>query len=94
MVSEKKQVEVVEAFGRKFVKGNIPEVNSVRCMGCGHCVDLCKKLGPNVFDLVDGIAKITRPGNCIGDGACMAACPTKAIFLMSHYDLSSPPGAL
>lgn len=94
MVAHEKKTEVVEAFGRQFVKGNIPEINGVRCMGCGHCVDLCKKLGPNVLDLVDGIAKVTRPQNCIGDGACMVACPTKAIFLMSHYDPSSPPDAL
>ena len=94
MASKEKTVEIVEACGREFVKGNIPEINGVRCMGCGHCVQLCKKLGPDVFDLVDGIAKVTRPENCISDGACMMACPTKAIFLMSLYDPSSPPNAL
>ena len=94
MADDRKPQEIVEAFGRQFVKGNIPEVNSVRCMGCGHCVQLCKKLGPNVFDLQDGIATIARPEKCISDGACMLACTTKAIFLMSKYDPASPPQSL
>lgn len=85
------EVEVAEAFGRKFVKGNIPEINGTRCLGCSNCVDLCKKLGPNVLEIVDGIAKVVRKENCIGDGACMLACPTKAIFLMSMYDPENPP---
>ena len=88
------QAEVAEAFGRTFVKGNIPEINQVRCLGCRNCVNLCKKLGPNVLDIVDGIAKPVRPQNCIGDGACMLACPTKAIFLMSKYDSAAPPAAV
>jgi len=93
-MSKKMEVEVAEAFGRSFVKGNIPEIHPVRCMGCRHCVNLCKKLGPNVLDIVDGVAKPVRPQDCIGDGACMLACPTKAIFLMSKYDPASPPAAV
>ena len=88
------EAETAEAFGRVFVKGNIPEINTVRCMGCRNCVNLCKKLGPNVRDIMDDVAKPVRPEDCIGDGACMLACPTKAIFLMSQYDPSSPPAAI
>jgi NAD-dependent dihydropyrimidine dehydrogenase PreA subunit len=86
--------ETTEAFGRTFVKGNIPEINPVRCLGCSHCAVLCRKLGPNVLEISDGTAKVVRPENCIGDGACMLACPTKAIFLMSRYAPSSPPDAV
>ena len=93
-MGKKIEVETAEAFGRIFVKGNVPEIHQVRCMGCRNCVSLCKKLGPNVLDIVDGVAKPVRPENCIGDGACMVACPTKAIFLMSKYDPSSPPAAI
>ena len=93
-MSYKIEVDVAEAFGRTFVKGNIPEINPIRCLGCRNCVNLCKKLGPNVLDIVDDIAKVVRPGDCIGDGACMLACPTKAIFLMSKYDPASPPPAI
>jgi len=91
MTTRKIEAEVVEAYGRTFVKGNIPEINQIRCLGCAHCAVLCKKLGPNVLEVVAGVAKVVRPENCIGDGACMLACPTKAIFLMSRYDPASPP---
>ncbi len=94
MSGKKIETETAEAFGRTFVKGNVPEINAVRCLACGHCVKLCKKLGPDVLDIVDGVAKPVRPENCIGDGACMLACPTKAIFLMSRYDTDSPPAAV
>lgn len=88
------EVETAEAFGRTFVKGNIPEIHPIRCLGCSHCVVLCKKLGPNVLEIRDGTAQVVRPENCIGDGACMLACPTKAIFLMSRYDPAAPPEAV
>jgi NAD-dependent dihydropyrimidine dehydrogenase PreA subunit len=94
MAGKKIETETAEAFGRIFVKGNIPEINPVRCLGCGHCAVLCKKLGPNVLEVQDGLAKVIHPENCIGDGACMLACPTKAIFLMSKYNPSSPPNAV
>lgn len=84
MAGKQIEAEVVEAFGREFVKGNVPEVNEVRCMGCFHCVVLCRKLGPDVLDIRNNIAVVAHPENCIGDGACMTACPTKSIFLMSR----------
>lgn len=94
MTDKKVEVETAEAFGRIFVKGNIPEINKTRCLGCAHCVVLCKKLGPDVLEVIDGTSKVVRPENCIGDGACMLACPTKAMFLMSKYDPGSPPVSL
>lgn len=94
MAAKTVQAELAEAFGRTFVKGNIPEIHPVRCLGCTHCVALCRKLGPNVLEIRDGIAHVARPQDCIGDGACMMACPTKAIFLMSRYDPANPPAAV
>jgi len=90
-MSDSIEAETAEAFGRTFVKGNIPEINEVRCLACGNCVDLCKKLGPNVLEIVDGVAKPVRPEDCIGDGACMLSCPTKAMFLMCRHDPDNPP---
>lgn len=79
---------VAETFGRIFVKGNILTIHPVRCLGYSHCAVLCKNLGPNVLEIKDGIAKVVRPENCISDGTCMMACPTKAIFLMNKYETS------
>jgi|GEM_PF-1695175 hypothetical protein len=59
MAGRRIEAEVAEAFGREFVKGNVPEVNEVRCTGRSHCAVLCGKPGPDA------------PGirNRIGDGA-------------------------
>lgn len=79
-------VEVVKAYDREFIKGNIPEIDKLRCLGCGHCVDFCRSLGPNVLDMKEGKAIVARPHNCISDGACMIACPTKAILWMTKQE--------
>ena len=94
MAANRIETDTAEAFGRTFVKGNIPEINPTRCLGCNHCVALCMKLGPNVLEIKDGVAFVARPQDCIGDGACMLACPTKAIFLMSQYNPGTPPNAV
>ncbi|MHC4295524.1 MAG: 4Fe-4S binding protein, partial [Planctomycetota bacterium] len=70
MAGVKIEAETTQAFGRTFVKGNVPEINGVRCLGCGHCVVLCRKLGPDVLEVIDGTAKVVHSQNCIGDGAC------------------------
>jgi len=93
-MAEKITTETIQAYGRTFVKGNVPEINTMRCSGCSNCVDMCKKLGPNVFEIKDGVARLARPENCIGDGACMLSCPTKALFLMSRYNPAAPPIAV
>jgi len=75
MTARKIEVETAEAFARTFVKGNVPKISAVRCLACGHFVKLRKELGPDVLDIVEGVAKPVQPENCIGDGACMLACP-------------------
>lgn len=92
-MADKREVDIAKAFGREFVKGNVPEINELRCMACRNCVNLCKKLGPDVLEIVDGVAKVARPEDCIGDGACMTSCPTRAIFIMSSHNPEDPPGA-
>lgn len=94
MANKEHKTTIAEAYGREFIKGNIPEINEIRCMACGNCVDLCKKLGPDVLEIRDGVAKVARPEDCISDGACLVSCPTKAMFLMSHYDIQNPPDSV
>jgi ferredoxin len=48
------------------------------CTGCGICIDVC----PNqALEIVDGLAKLTKPEKCDGSGACVEACPVQAITL-------------
>ena len=70
------EAKVVEAFGREFVQGNVPEINEVRCMGCSHCAVLCKKLGPNVLDIKGGIAvAAANPCGAKGRAVCRMQYP-------------------
>jgi len=71
----------------------VPAVNPFRCIGCSHCVVLCQKLGPNVLDIINNSARVVRPMNCITDGMCMLACPTKAIVLDGPEDGNCPAHA-
>lgn len=55
------------------------KVDEGTCIGCGVCVDNC----PQVFELVDGVAKvIATPVPADAEDACLEAekgCPVEAI---------------
>ncbi|MEI7904475.1 MAG: 4Fe-4S binding protein [Candidatus Firestonebacteria bacterium] len=53
-----------------------PVINKDLCTGCGVCVDTC---GHKVLELVDGVAKLTKPEECDGAGICAGVCPLEAI---------------
>ncbi|HBG61732.1 MAG: hypothetical protein A2Y03_04730 [Omnitrophica WOR_2 bacterium GWF2_38_59] len=46
-----------------------------------HCVVLCKKIAPNVFDIKKGIAIVENAGDYFNDGICMIAPTTKVVFV-------------
>lgn len=61
-----------------MVAGQKAVIDEVTCTGCGICVDVC----PNqALEMVDGIAKLTKPEACDGIGECVDACPVQAITL-------------
>ena len=56
----------------------LPEINTVKCIGCELCVKLC----PNgVLALINNIATVTSPQACEYTGACQEICPVEAISL-------------
>lgn len=46
-----------------------------------HCVVLCKKVAPNVFDIRKGVAVVGGAKNLFNDGICMVAHSTKVVFV-------------
>ena len=46
------------------------------CTGCGKCTEVCPR---GVFDLTEGIARITDKDLCMECGACALNCPADAI---------------
>ena len=75
MPSTKIEAETVQAFGRTFVKGNVPEINATRCMACGNCVRLCRKLGPDVLEIVSSQNLRNEIGLSDGDVLCLTVLP-------------------
>lgn len=53
-------------------------VDGELCSGCGICIDVCPH---QALELVDGVAKLTKPEVCDGSGECAEACPVQAITL-------------
>ncbi|NQT30188.1 MAG: 4Fe-4S binding protein [Candidatus Saganbacteria bacterium] len=61
-----------------MAEGQKAVIDESLCTGCGICLDACPK---QALELVDGLAKLTKPEACDGDGACVGACPVSAISL-------------
>ncbi len=56
-----------------------PRVDEEKCVGCGTCKAIC----PNVFDVVDGKAKVLQSEDC-AECDCQSvvnSCPVQAITM-------------
>ena len=60
----------------KTVTQMIPKWDFDKCIKCGRCSEVCKA---NAIVFVQGKNPIFVPEQCSGCGACIIACPTKAI---------------
>jgi MinD superfamily P-loop ATPase len=68
----------------------LPEIDGMRCTGCGKCVAVC---APQALALVDGKAILARPDLCGYEGGCEPACPEGAIALpyLILFNPADPP---
>jgi thioredoxin reductase/ferredoxin len=60
-----------------------PVIDTLRCIGCGSCVEACPEQPEHhVLGLIANKAQLVSPSDCIGHGACRSACPVEAITLV------------
>ena len=56
----------------------LPQIDSLKCIGCELCVHVCPQ---GVLRLIDDLATVINPEACSYTGACQEICPTEAISL-------------
>jgi len=70
-------------FRRKRSEVVSLHINAEKCIGCGECVDSCRR---NVLDMEyeadRDLAKIVNLVSCVGCGKCWVRCPMDAIELV------------
>ncbi len=54
-----------------------PQIDQLKCIGCGACVDACPEGG--VLGVVGGKAVIINGLKCVGHGLCAEACPVEGL---------------
>ncbi|MCB0284090.1 MAG: NAD(P)-binding domain-containing protein [Calditrichaeota bacterium] len=72
----KKRDEAVKLGAHKAIAQH-PQIDALRCIGCGACVDACPE--GSVLGIVKGKAVIINGLKCVGHGMCAEACPVEGI---------------
>jgi len=54
------------------------KVDSLKCNGCGQCVEFCPV---DVFEIDKEKSIPLRPQNCLGCDTCVAVCENEAIIV-------------
>lgn len=71
-----KREEAVKLGATKAVAQH-PQIDALKCIGCGACVDACPE--GSVLGIVSGKAVIINGLKCVGHGLCAEACPVEGI---------------
>lgn len=61
-----------------MAQGQKAVIEESACTGCGICIDVCPH---QALELIDNVAKLTKPELCDGIGECVEACPVACITL-------------
>ena len=54
------------------------KVDSLKCNGCGQCIEFCPV---DVFEIKGEKSYPAHPENCMGYGTCVAICESEAIIV-------------
>ena len=73
-LERKKEAEVL---GADRPVAQYPQIDYIRCIGCGACVKACPE--GDVLGLVSGKATIINGLRCVGHGLCAEACPVNGL---------------
>ncbi|MBE0690673.1 MAG: CoB--CoM heterodisulfide reductase iron-sulfur subunit A family protein [Anaerolineae bacterium] len=81
------KVAVLLGQGSVELEPFVARVNSERCTGSGQCVEVCSyedaiSLETMVLNGKEVQRAVVTPANCAGCGACVSACPNRAIDLL------------
>ncbi len=74
-----KQKEEAIRLGTDRPVAQYPQIDQLRCIGCGACVAACPEGG--VLGVVNGKATIINGLRCVGHGLCAEACPVEGIHV-------------
>lgn len=65
------------ALGADKTIAQFPQIDELRCIGCGACVKACPE--GDVLGIVFGKATVINGLKCVGHGRCAEACPVQGI---------------
>ncbi|NOY57830.1 MAG: 4Fe-4S dicluster domain-containing protein, partial [Calditrichaeota bacterium] len=65
------------ALGADKPIAQYPQIDVMRCIGCGACVNACPE--GDVLGIVYGKATVINGLKCVGHGRCAEACPVQGI---------------
>ncbi|MFA5260907.1 MAG: hypothetical protein WC450_06740 [Candidatus Omnitrophota bacterium] len=73
-----------EEFYRYLIPADVFEGYEKPPQDANHCVALCKKAGPGLFDISKGLARIKGDKNFFKDEICMIIPAAKVIFVFEQ----------